>query len=88
MSSGITCGRTPYRISSILLAPVARMPSTGPGSMASTASESSLESTPVVWMNSAITPANGPRPTATTNSIAKTISLMARQASIRRRIGW
>lgn len=29
-----------------------------------------------------------PRPTATTNSMAKTISLMARQASIRRRTGW
>ena len=38
-------------------------------------------------MNSAITPANGPRPTATTNSSAKTISLMARQASISRRTG-
>src|SRR5699024_12031081 len=36
----------------------------------------------------ASTPANGPRPTATTNSMAKTISLMARQASIRRRTGW
>ena len=31
-------------------------------------------------MNSAMTPAKGPRPTATTNSSANTISLMARQA--------
>ena len=38
-------------------------------------------------MKMAITPANGPRPTATTNISANTISLMARQASIRRRTG-
>ena len=56
--------------------------------MASTASENSLASTPVVCTHSASTPAKGPRPTATMNSIANTISLMARQASIRRRIGW
>ena len=41
----------------------------------------------VLWTNSAITPANGPSPTATTNISANTISLMARQASIRRRTG-
>lgn len=56
--------------------------------MASTASAKSLASTPVVCTQSASTPANGPRPTATTNSIANTISLMARQLSINRRIGW
>ena len=56
--------------------------------MASTASENSLASMPVVWIHSASTPANGPRPTATTNSMANTISLMARDASIRRRTGW
>ncbi len=33
-------------------------------------------------------PAKGPRPTATTKSMAKTSSLMARQASISRRTGW
>ena len=64
------------------------MPSTGRGSMASTASENSLASVPVVCTARASTPANGPRPTATMNSIANTISLMARQASIRRRTGW
>ena len=69
-------------------APVARMPSTGRGSIASTASENSLARMPVVWTNRASTPAKGPRPTATTNSMAKTISLMARQASISRRTGW
>ena len=42
---------------------------------------------PVVWMNSAMTPANGPRPTATTNSTAQTISWMARKKSISRRQG-
>jgi hypothetical protein len=56
--------------------------------MASTASANSLASTPVVWIHSASTPAKGPRPTATMNSMANTISLMARQASIRRRTGW
>ena len=34
------------------------------------------------------TPAKGPRPTATTKSMANTISLMARQASSSRRTGW
>ena len=34
-----------------------------------------------------MTPAKGPRPTATTNISANTISLMARQASISRRVG-
>jgi hypothetical protein len=38
-------------------------------------------------MKIAMTPANGPRPTATTNISANTISLMARQASIKRRTG-
>src|SRR3546814_20652560 len=66
------------------LAPVARTPSTGPGSIASPASANSLASTPVVPMNSAITPANGPRPTATTNSMANTISLMERKAYMTR----
>ena len=42
---------------------------------------------PVLWMKSAMTPAKGPRPTATTKSSAKTISLMARDASISRRTG-
>ena len=56
--------------------------------MASTASENSLASVPVVCTVSARTPANGPSPTATMNSIANTISLMARQASISRRTGW
>src|ERR1700761_871917 len=69
-------------------APVARMPSTGRGSMASTASENSLASTPVVCTHSASTPENGPRPTAETNSSAKTISLIARKASSMRRTGW
>ena len=55
--------------------------------MASTASAKSLASTPVVCTHSASTPANGPSPTATMNSIAKTISLIARHASITRRIG-
>ena len=63
------------------------MPSTGRGSIASTASENSFASTPVVCTNSAITPAKGPRPTATTNSTAKTSSLIARKASISRRTG-
>ena len=56
--------------------------------MASTASANSLASTPVVLMNSASTPAKGPSPTATTKSMAKTISLIERQASITRRTGW
>jgi hypothetical protein len=55
--------------------------------MASTASEKSFAKTPRLWTASAITPANGPSPTATTNISANTISLMARQASIRRRTG-
>jgi hypothetical protein len=71
-----------------LLAPVARMPSTGCGSMDSTASAKSLARMPVVCTHNASTPAKGPRPTATTNSIANTISLIARQASISLRTGW
>src|SRR3546814_9646277 len=43
------------------------MPSTGCGSIASTASENSLARMPVVCTNSAMAPANGPRPTTTTN---------------------
>ena len=61
---------------SILLAPVARdaLPP-GRAQPASGTAESSLE-TPVVWMNSAIPPANGPKPTATSRtSIVKTISI-------------
>ena len=42
----------------------------------------------MVWTQSASTPANGPSPTATTNSIANTTSLIARAASISRRTGW
>ena len=57
--SGITCGSTPYTISCSALAPVERMPSTGWGSIASTASAKSLASTPVVCTHSASTPANG-----------------------------
>ena len=64
------------------------MPSTGCGSIASTASENSLAKMPVVCTKIASTPANGPRPTATTNNIANTISLIARDASMRRRTGW
>jgi hypothetical protein len=63
------------------------MPSTGRGSTASTASANSLARMPVVWTQSAGTPAKGPRPTATTNNMAKTISLIDRQISIRRRTG-
>ena len=63
------------------------MPSIGCGSIASTASENNFENTPVLWTNNAITPANGPSPTATTNISANTISLMARHASISRRTG-
>ena len=70
------------------LAPVARTPSTGPGSMASTASANSLARTPVVLIHNASTPAKGPRPTATTNNMANTISLIERKASITRRSGW
>ena len=70
------------------LAPVARTPSTGPGSMASTASANSLARTPVVLIHKARTPAKGPRPTATTNNMANTISLIERKASITRRSGW
>src|SRR5450830_2054664 len=64
------------------------MPSTGCGSIASTASENNFDKVPVVATNKASTPANGPSPTATTNSIANTISLIARAASIKRRTGW
>eukprot|EP01139_Manchomonas_bermudensis_P016542 Amastigsp_a513194_7.p3 type:complete len:104 gc:universal Amastigsp_a513194_7:592-281(-) len=64
------------------------MPSTGCGSIDSTASEKSLARMPVVWIHSASTPANGPRPTATMNNMANTISLIARAASISRRTGW
>ncbi|MNC45423.1 hypothetical protein D3C75_943850 [compost metagenome] len=42
----------------------------------------------MVLIHSASTPANGPSPTATTNNIAKTISLIERNASITRRNGW
>ena len=41
-----------------------------------------------MWIHRASTPAKGPSPTATMNSIANTISLMARQASMTRRTGW
>src|SRR5690606_6320906 len=84
----MTWGITPNITSCNALAPVARTPSTGPGSIASTASANSLANTPVVPRNSASVPAKGPRPTATTNNIAKTISLMERNASISRRTGW
>ena len=56
--------------------------------MASTASANSLASMPVVWTHSARTPAKGPRPTATTNSMANTSSFMLRNRSISRRVGW
>lgn len=68
-------------------APVARTPSTGCGSIASTASANSFARMPVVCTHSASTPAKGPSPTATTNSIANTNSLMLRQTSIIRRTG-
>jgi len=55
--------------------------------MASTASANNLARTPVVLIHSASTPANGPSPTATTNSIANTISLIERKASMQRRSG-
>src|SRR5258708_26398801 len=63
------------------------MPSTGRGSIDSTASENNFANTPRLCTASAMTPANGPRPTATTNIRANTISLMARHASINRRTG-
>ena len=84
----MTCGMMPKPISWIVLAPVARMPSTGCGSMASTASAKSLARVPVVCMKRARTPAKGPSPTALMNSMAKMISLIERQASMARRIGW
>ena len=55
--------------------------------MASTASEKSFASVPVVWMVSASTPASGPSPTAATKINANTSSLIARKASISRRTG-
>src|SRR5690606_7641999 len=64
---GNTCGITPKIISCNELAPVARIPSTGPGSIDSTASANNLANTPVVPTNSAKVPAKGPKPTATTN---------------------
>ena len=70
------------------LSPVARIPSTGRGSMPSTASLNSLPSTPVVCTKSASVPANGPSPTATMKMKANTISLIARSASRPRRTGW
>ena len=84
----IVIGAVMWIVATRALAPVERMPSTGCGSIASTASAKSLASTPAVWIHNASTPANGPRPTATTKSMANTISLMARQASISRRMGW
>ncbi len=42
---------------------------------------------PMLCTASASTPASGPRPTATTNSRANTISLIARNESIMRRTG-
>lgn len=68
-------------------APVARTPSTGPLSMDSTASENSLASTPPVFSASAMTPAKGPRPTATMNRVPTTRSGIERSRFISRRIG-
>ncbi len=47
----MTCGTTPKITSCSRLEPVARMPSTGRGSAASTASENSFAMMPVLWMN-------------------------------------
>jgi hypothetical protein len=55
--------------------------------MASTASENSLASTPPVFSASAMTPANGPSPTATMNRVPITRSGIERSRFIRRRIG-
>ena len=67
-------------------APVAVAPSTGFMSMFSTTSANSLPSAPMVWMASASTPGIGPRPNATTNSSANTISGTVRQNSRKRRL--
>ena len=78
---------TPQTTSCSRLAPVARTPSTGPLSMDSTASENSLASTPPVLSASAMTPANGPRPTATMNRVPTTRSGIERSRFISSRIG-
>ena len=70
VQSGATCGITPKRISCTRVAPTARTPSTGFGSIVSTASENSFAITPAEPKPTASTPANGLRPTATTNSSA------------------
>ena len=55
--------------------------------MASTASENSLASTPPVLIAKAITPAKGPRPTATMNRVPITRSGIERRTFINIRIG-
>ncbi|OIQ64525.1 hypothetical protein GALL_539230 [mine drainage metagenome] len=55
--------------------------------MDSTASENSLASTPPVLSARAMTPANGPRPTATMNSMPITRSGTERNRFMSRRIG-
>ena len=66
-------GSTPKTISAIGWAPVARMPSTGTGSMVLDSLGEELDGMPVGAPSAPARRAKGPKPTATTKSSAKTI---------------
>ena len=69
-------------------APVERNASIGPWSISSIDSAKNLPSMPAPWIASAITPANGPSPTAATKISARMISLMPRPTLSTCRIAW
>ena len=81
-----TCGNAAKRMVSTQEAPAARKPSTGFMSMFSVVSKNCLPSAPTLWIAIARTPANGPRPKATTKINANTTSGTVRQNSRKRRV--
>src|SRR5262249_50984129 len=67
---GRTCWRIPNRRTWSRVAPVARIASTGPGSISSIVSEQSFARDVVVYVTTASMPGKGPSPTAATMSSA------------------
>ncbi len=82
---GITWGITPWTTTWIGLAPVAVSASTGPQSVASIASEKSLEIRPTLNVATASTPGKGPIPTTMTHMIPQKRVGIDRMTAIRKR---
>jgi hypothetical protein len=82
-SAGITCGVTPVADSCTRVAPVDTIASRGPWRTSSIESASNFVAKPIVPIDSASTPGNGPSPTAATNSTAMISSGSARMSTRR-----